>query len=56
MERRPLSDPEIVLETAEVQAQGDVLLEKAKDFSRQVEEKVNAVLTAGHDAGDPDRP
>jgi hypothetical protein len=46
MDRRPLSDPELVLETAEVQAQGDALLEKAKDLSRQVEEKVSTMLTA----------
>jgi hypothetical protein len=46
MDRRPLSDPELVLETAEVQAQGDALLEKAKDLSRQVEAKVSTVLTA----------
>jgi hypothetical protein len=46
MDRRPLSDPRLVLETAEVQAEGDALLEKAKDLSRQVEENVSTMLTA----------
>jgi hypothetical protein len=46
MDWRPLSDPELVLETVEVQAQGDALLEKAKDLSRQVESKVGTLLTA----------
>jgi hypothetical protein len=46
MDRRPLFDPELVLEIAEVQARGDALLEKAKDLSLQVEETVTALLTA----------
>jgi hypothetical protein len=55
MDRRRLSDPELVLETAEVQAQGDALLEKAKDLSRQVEEKVSTVVTANRDKAAQDR-
>jgi len=43
------------LETAEVQAQGDALLEKAKVLSRQVAETVGTLLTADHGKQAQDR-